>query len=235
MRINIRKICLSCESAAERYWNVIASYFHSNCIFLLFALGVILCSYSYELFNQTLSIDDELWIWAAIPNHDWIRQGRWGMFLVNCILVNSSIPFFSLFTTLLFHAAAFWIIAGGLAEQARCRFLLFPLFATAPIAYFAYTFNSLLPGLGVGILSAAVAVRLARAASAHRYLLLPAMVLGAFSIGCYQALLNLLMLLCVFFSDTGSDSPAEGLAVRCQTGSVLSALRRRSPDDLLCR
>lgn len=199
MRINIRKICLSCESAAERYWNVIASYFHSNCIFLLFALGVILCSYSYELFNQTLSIDDELWIWAAIPNHDWIRQGRWGMFLVNCILVNPSIPFFSLFTTLLFHAAAFWIIAGGLAEQARCRFLLFPLFATAPIAYFAYTFNSLLPGLGVGILSAAVAVRLARAASAHRYLLLPAMVLGAFSIGCYQALLNLLMLLCVFF------------------------------------
>ena len=199
MEVNIREIYAICKSVADRWWNGIVSYFHFNRIFLLFALVVILCSFSYELFNQTLSIDDELWIWAAVPNHDWIRQGRWGMFLVNCIFVNPCIPFFSLFTTLLFHAVAFLVIVGGLAEQTRCRFLLFPLFATASIFYFAYTFNSLLPGLGIAIFCAAVAVRLAYASSPRWYLLLPAMVLGAFSIGCYQALLNLLLFLCIFF------------------------------------
>ena len=197
--MKIREFGLCCESKAKYCWSEIVSYLHANSTFLLFALGVILCSYSYELFNQTLSIDDEFLIWSAVPSQAWIRQGRWGMYLISCIFINPCIPFATLFLTLVLNAVAFLIVFRCFVKSNQCYFLLFPLFIAMPISYFAYTFNSLLPGLGVGSVCAAIAVRFASLARSRWLFLLPAIILGAFAIGCYQAMLNLLMLLCLFF------------------------------------
>ena len=197
--MNIRRFYYNTDRFAERCWTEIVSYAHANSTFLLFALGVILCSYSYELFNQTLSIDDEILIWSAGPDQEWIRQGRWGMYLIYCIFTNPGIPFSGLFLTLILNTLAFLVIFSALKQNSSCRFLLFPLFITAPIMYFVYTFNSLMPGVGIGIFCAALAVRLAQAANSRWYLIFPAMCLGAFAVGCYQAILNVLMLLVCFF------------------------------------
>lgn len=197
--MNIRRFYYNTDRFAERCWTKIVSYAHANSTFLLFALGVILCSYSYELFNQTLSIDDEILIWSAVPSQAWIRQGRWGMYLISCIFINPCIPFATLFLTLLLNAIAFLIVFRYFVKSNQCYYLLFPLFIAMPVSYFAYTFNSLLPGLGVGSVCAAIAVRFASLARSRWLFLLPAMILGAFTIGCYQAMLNLLMLLCLFF------------------------------------
>ena len=197
--MNIRRFYYNTDRFAERCWTKIVSYAHANSTFLLFALGVILCSYSYELFNQTLSIDDEILIWSAVPSQAWIRQGRWGMYLISCIFINPCIPFATLFLTLVLNAVAFLTVFRNFVKSRQCFFLLFPLFIAMPVSYFAYTFNSLLPGLGVGSVCAAIAVRFASMARTRWLFLLPAMIFGAFAIGCYQAMLNLLMLFCLFF------------------------------------
>ena len=72
--------------------------------------GVAIAAYGFELFNLNLTIDEEIHAFAS-QDTMWIAQGRWGMFVLNRLLIPYPIiPFVPLFVALLSHVAAVLIL-----------------------------------------------------------------------------------------------------------------------------
>jgi hypothetical protein len=73
---------------------------HSLLVALLSAVAV--AAHGFELFNFNLTIDEEIHAFSS-QAYTWIAQGRWGMFLLNALLIpHPIIPFVPLFVALVF-------------------------------------------------------------------------------------------------------------------------------------
>src|SRR4029077_20204938 len=107
---------------------------HSALVALLAIVAI--AAYGFELFNFNLTIDEELHAFSSQANR-WIAEGRWGMFLLNTLLIPYPIiPFVPLFVALVFHIAAVlillhaWGVESKLQEAAvGCLAVSFPTIA----------------------------------------------------------------------------------------------------------
>jgi len=148
---------------------------------------VAIAAYGFELFNLNLTIDEEIHAFWSQANV-WIAQGRWGMFLLNTLLIPYPIiPFVPLFVALVFHIAAVlillraWGVESKLQEAAvGCLAVSFPTMA------YVYTFSTLNYGIGIGLFLAASSVFLFARRTGRRQFL--AVIPGVFSISIYQGL-----------------------------------------------
>ncbi|MAX36744.1 MAG: hypothetical protein CME33_09290, partial [Gimesia sp.] len=135
----------------ERYW---LSYLLVLCCF----------SFTYELFNFTLSIDEENYAERLRPDvsHylDWVEQGRWSMYLLNYLYpANPIIPFAPFFFSLVCSALSFSLIVRILSSERTVRdYIAAPLFMACPTLYYIYSFNTLNYGVGIGFLTGALSV-----------------------------------------------------------------------------
>lgn len=146
--------------------------------------------YGYELFNFSLSIDEELHTFASVSYRSlsWLQQGRWGMALLSWSFEPiSALPVVS---TALFGAGLLFTIA-QLAAYCRLQELSAYLFGVvliaSPIWPHIVEFNSLSYGIGIGLALCAIGVRLL----GEERLVLVAFGLAAlvFAGGIYQTLL----------------------------------------------
>src|SRR5262245_46395585 len=119
--------------------------------------------YGYELFNFSLSIDEELHTFGSVSYRSlsWLRQGRWGMALLSWSLDPvSALPVVS---TALFGAGLLFSIA-LLTTYYRLQDLSAYLFGVvliaSPIWPHIVEFNTLSYGIGIGLALCAIGVRL---------------------------------------------------------------------------
>jgi len=162
--------------------------------------------YGYELFNFSLSIDEELHTFGSDWSLSWLQQGRWGMAILSRSLPPiSALPVVS---TALFGAGLLFAVA-HLATHYRLQGLSAQLFGVvliaSPIWPHVVEFNSLSAGIGIGLALCAIGVRLL---GDQRWLVI-AFGLAAlvFAGGIYQTLLLAAMVMALgrcFLKDTMS-------------------------------
>lgn len=163
-----------------------------SCLILLVAWG-------YELFHFTISVDDEIILFfQGQLSAGWLTQGRWGMALIDRILGNLSIPFFSQFITLSCVICAFLVLFELLQASNSSKYLFLPLLLTCPILYFTFSFFSLCPGAGIAILAAAIAAAIFIKSRRWGYLCI-GILLGASAVACYQSALLIMPVIFVAY------------------------------------
>lgn len=165
-------------------------------------LGLIsVIAFGYELFNFSLTIDEELYAVKTSTSQavDWVPEGRWSMYLLSFLFpVNSIIPFVPLLVTLYFSALSFAVVTRIFsAKRSLADYIAAPFFIACPVLYYSYSFNTLNYGLGIGFFAGALSLYL------FTYLKITtkwiySSILMAFSIGVYQAFLPWLLVLCCF-------------------------------------
>ena len=116
--------------------------------------------FAFELANFTLSIDEEIALRHVEANINWVRQGRWGMYLANALLLPSPIiPFLPLALAIAFTSLAFVLFsyAMRLNDQAAW-YAAAILFIGCPTLLYAFHFDTYNFGIGLGYLSGAFGI-----------------------------------------------------------------------------
>lgn len=153
------------------------------------ALAIACCLFfhGYEIFNFTLSIDEELNLGGESPLV-YIQHGRWGLALRAWLLMpDTTAPIAAIATGLALYGAAFVLLIwkfgirhwGAVAVAA-------PLFFGFPILVYDIAFSNIALTLGMGTFAAVMALLAADDIRPPRFLL--ASLLIAFTISLYQSL-----------------------------------------------
>ena len=149
--------------------------------------------FAFELANFTLSIDEEIALRHVEANINWVRQGRWGMYLANALLLPSPIiPFLPLALAIAFTSLAFVLFsyAMRLNDQAAW-YAAAILFIGCPTLLYAFHFNTYNFGIGLGYLSGAFGI-FCFLKGGSRWVLISIFPM-AFAIAIYQSFLPFLV------------------------------------------
>ena len=151
--------------------------------FWIYALIIILLGWGFELFNFTLTIDDET-IFEQVQNLalGWMRQERWGMALIAFLTGNPTVPVIPLAITLFCCFLSFCILF--YSPNRTDKYYILPIYVAFPVLFQSFSFSSLNPGIGIAFLLSASAVYLINKRSKIGFLL--AILLSSFAIGTYE-------------------------------------------------
>lgn len=126
----------------------------------LFLLGVSVACFGIDLFNLSISIDEEIAIFTSKPAMHWIEQDRWGMYLIHVLLLPSpGLPFISLLIGLMANALVGAVLVslwGGLGSARG--YVAGAFIVGTPALGFVMHFNNSQYGFFIGLLAAALAV-----------------------------------------------------------------------------
>jgi hypothetical protein len=145
-----------------------------------------LAAYGFELFNFNLTIDEEIHATYSAPTVGWLSQGRWGMYLLNMILLPYTIiPFVPLFTALVFHImAAVLLLESWEVISTPDRFVVGAIYVTFPTLAYMYNFSTISYGIGIGLFCIALSSFLfSKNDGPKRFL---AVIPASFAIAIYQ-------------------------------------------------
>jgi hypothetical protein len=163
------------------------SYLNQNLILITVLFSIVIAAYGFELFNLNLTIDEEVHAGSSRANQ-WIKQGRWGMYLLNCFLLPQPvIPFVPLFTALVFHFLAILLLLNSWGGESKLEKLMIGAIGMAyPGMAYMYTFSTINYGIGIGFFLVALALFVyVRTEGGYKFFaVLPA----AISISIYQGL-----------------------------------------------
>ena len=169
-----------------------------NKVWVCYLFVIILLSFTYELFNFTLSIDEENWaLVTEAGNSLWIAEGRWGMYFLSYLFPpNPIVPFTPLFICLIFSGISFTLVVRIFSEKRTVAdFLAAPFFIACPTLYYIYQFNSLVHGIGIGLFLSAFSLFIfVNTKGWTKGLAIP---LAAFSFGIYQSLVPWMVIVMV--------------------------------------
>ena len=151
--------------------------------------------HGYEIFQYTLSIDEELMLSKVNPLQ-YIRRGRWGAIAVSWL--RTPLPVTHMMTGLVFYGTAFVLLMRRLQVQNwESVIVAAGMFFGFPVLLYAFAFSNLAPVVGLGALVAVCALYAADVRSMARFCL--AALLVAFVIAVYQSLFYFLLV--VFLAD----------------------------------
>jgi hypothetical protein len=159
-------------------------------IYAAVALGVACCLFfhGYEIFNFTLSIDEELNL-GGESALGYLQHGRWGLALRTLLLMpDTTAPIAAIATGLALYGAAFVLLIrqyriqhwGAVAVAA-------PLYFGFPVLLYAIAFSNI--ALSLGISAAATVLALAAAEEIRPLRVVLAALLVAFAVSIYQSFL----------------------------------------------
>lgn len=158
---------------------------------LIAVLFVAVINYGVELFDFTLSIDDELALYDSPPGQYLIARGRWGLYaLSHLLLPEVVIPIVPLFLSLacLSVAAVLFSVAWGM-ETGMARFAVSTLLVSFPALTTILVFKSVAVGIGPGFLLCALAILVVDKRKPGWAGFSLAVALIAFAVSLYQAML----------------------------------------------
>lgn len=204
-------------TAGAGAWAVAAARFGPLFVFALIAA---LVSYGIDLFNCSLSLDEELQSVASGAEQVWIHQDRWGMYLLNAIVLPMpSLPFLSgLIGIGALAAAAVLVVdlwagggplvsdreagphaADGTADARSC--LAAGLLVSTPVHSFLVHFNTTQYGVFLGLLVGVVSVRMFVRGGVGRRIVGWLLLVFAFSV--YQSIGLAVMVIYLFSAING--------------------------------
>ncbi|MBI5293986.1 MAG: glucosyltransferase domain-containing protein [Chloroflexi bacterium] len=196
MTMQVRKYKKTLDAltvAVDAFLLNLQAYLSENVVLIFALAAVALAAYGFELFNFNITIDEEAHATYSVPTLDWIRQGRWGMYLLTRYLIPYTIiPFVPLFVALLFHLAAILLLLRSWRVQSRLEQLAVGTVAMAfPLMAYIYSFSTINFGVGIGLFCIALSVYIFDRASGMRRLL--AFVPATFAIAIYQVFIPALV------------------------------------------
>ena len=123
----------------------------ANRNWLIFVFAVAVLAFPSELFNFSLTIDEEI-VAMGMDQRAWIGQGRWGQYLLSFLFSpNPVLPFTPVFLSLILSAIACTItIRIWSPQRSTVDYLIAPIFIACPTLYYVYQFNTLNYGIGFG-------------------------------------------------------------------------------------
>lgn len=201
----------------------------SKALFFLCVLCTALLSYGYETFSFHLTIDEELHAqfhnsapWAAKV---WLQQGRWGMAILNTILLKQTVlPVVSSAIGVAGMAGGLYLFLASILKSRIAILAGIVLGLSFPTLAFALTFSTLAYGIGVGAICTAVFLGHSYADNYGKRL--TAICFGAFAISIYQPFIFtiIVLMLCVTFKKlTDTESAASAWTTLLRTFISLAA------------
>ena len=164
---------------------------HNNTVILILAL-IIIAAYGFELFNLNLTIDEEIHSFYH-PPETWIRQGRWGIYLLRKLLLPyTTVPVIPLLLGLGLHLLGMLILleVWGIKKGWQ-KVMVGAMGIICPVVATMYTFSIMNFAIGAGYFLVALSLLVyAMAHKGWRYL---AILPGLLAIAMYQAFLPTLV------------------------------------------
>jgi len=119
---------------------------------LIFLWVVAILAHAFDIFNFTLSIDDELHAQESGAKLAWAQQSRWGMYLLNqLVLPDTVFPVVPMLVAVTFIAlAAHFLVALLTSQRSGGDYAAAALFIACPTLYFVLSFETLGYGVGIG-------------------------------------------------------------------------------------
>lgn len=162
---------------------------------IVMAVFCSLLFHGYEIFQYTLSIDEELMLGKSDPLR-YIRRGRWGASVFSWL--RTPLPVTHMMTGLVLYGAAFVLLMLRLqVRNWESVIVAAGLFFGFPVLLYAFAFSNLAPIVGLGALLSVCALYVASERNWPRFLL--AALLVAFVTAIYQSLLYFLLV--IFIAD----------------------------------
>ncbi len=149
-----------------------------------------IAAYGFELFNFNLTIDEELYAIGAMPPINWLREGQWGMYLLQSfVLPNPIVPIVPLGLALIFHILSILLLLDAWGVKSFwIQLLAGPLILVYPGWAYVYVFSSLSYVVGIGLFMAASSLWVYKNIEKISYKLL-AFLPATFAFALYQAIL----------------------------------------------
>lgn len=176
---------LSSQDSCQKIGNLYGGA-HFDFVFYFILAAVVFLSYGYEIFNFNLTIDEEIHAINSGKWNEWIAQGRWGMALLNYVLLpNPIIPVVSMFLGVVGTVlGVMFFIKDSFNVNQQAALGITALAITTPTLAFTFTFSTLAYGVGCAFLAISISNSLIYR-QAWRGVLL-ACFLAAFAISIYQ-------------------------------------------------
>jgi hypothetical protein len=168
-------------------------FLKTNRWLIVFSLIVAVFSFGYELFNFSLSIDEEFTSFrTAVDDQIYVKVGRWGLYFLNLFFQPVSlIPYYPTLIALLCIATTsiFFVIHSTGSQSSKIVFML--LFISSPIHTYYLTFNTVGLYLSMGMVFATTSYLFFKQAIQKKHPGLKQYLLSilflAFSISIYQS------------------------------------------------
>jgi len=154
----------------------------------IFAMLISLVAYGIALTGAIISIDEEIHSGRTGATIQWIAQDRWGMYLLNWLLLpNPVLPFLPLVVGLFANATAATVaVSLWCTSKATPReYLAAAFIVITPVSAFVHQFDTSQYGFFIGVLASVLSVKLFVNATIRSRLL--GLVLLVFAISVYQA------------------------------------------------
>lgn len=168
----------------------------------LFSLCIAVLCYGYEIFNFSLSIDEEIASFSdASGRKTYLLIGRWGTYLLNHLLFSQSIiPYAPFLFGVLCLALSGVLLASNLPGSTASKILFLTIFITAPFHSYYLAFNTADPFFGIGMIFTVISYHEAvnGLTSGKKISFLVSSLLLAFALSIYQALFSFFVTLVVF-------------------------------------
>lgn len=180
----------------------IRKWVNENRHLIIYSVLVAVVAYGYELFNFSLSIDEEYTSFADRTTWlSYLRIGRWGTYLLNQLFFSHSLlPWFPFLIGIICLALSAVLLTSLINGNFRAKILFITVFVTTPVHAYYLTFNTAAPFFGFALLLMVISfLGLIRALDENnRWLFFLSMPFFIFSLAIYQAFLAFFITLSVF-------------------------------------
>jgi Glucosyl transferase GtrII len=180
-----------------KFDSLLIDFYKRNKILILYSILISIITYGYELFNFTLSIDEEIQsFYAASGNTIWIEQGRWMTYFINLlVLPHSIIPYFTTLIAILCIAISAVLIINSFGGNLTSQLVFSTIFISIPSHTYYLAFNTFNASCGIGIVMVVLSYiyykKAVQDSNINVYYLLISSLLLALSIGVYQSLITI--------------------------------------------
>ena len=183
------------EFKIEHFSQSLKDFTNKNTKIILFAFFLGVMSFGYELFNFTLSVDEEI---KTFVNTDlsWVSEGRWSNYiLMKLFMPESLVPFLPTFIAVFFIVVSCLMFFAIIDADCFSKAIFCCLFITFPSNAYFMEFNTYNFAVSIGIASAVLSIILLKNFIMKKGMcnLFLSVLCAAFSIGVYQSIIGLLM------------------------------------------
>jgi hypothetical protein len=143
----------------------INDYLRKNKAIIIYSIVMAVICYGYELFNFSLSIDEEGYLFQkAINDMHWIELGRWGTYLINLLLFPYSlIPFLPTLISIACISSASVLFVNSEKGDLQSKIIFSLLFISYPLHSYYIAFSTLSASLGIGIVFSVIGFLIVKA------------------------------------------------------------------------
>ncbi|MEI7896512.1 MAG: glucosyltransferase domain-containing protein [bacterium] len=183
----------------------VKEYLKINRAIIIFSILLAFLSFGYELFNFTLSIDEEIESFqSASQSYVYIVVGRWGLYFLNQLIIPHGImPYLPTLIALFGIVGTSVLFVSTLKDGLTAKLIFSVIFITHPIHSYYLAFNTSGLYYSIGMMLIALSylsfiTAVETRTSGFKYYFLSIILLGL-ALSLYQALLAFFLVLIVFY------------------------------------